>query len=174
VRHRGRAQFAVEQAVTALHAVCAALTGQGVCLSGGVALNCVANGLLPEPLFAPPVPHDAGVALGAAWAVSPPATPTLGHRSIVALPRPAAVLASINDRKGREQWRPLAPVARRGGSEGLWPDQGSRSTFMTGSAMVGERAHTDMPAAIHVHGRTKAQNLEPGTAPALESILLTR
>lgn len=219
------AQFAIEQSVAALHAETVALTGeQAVCLSGGVALNCVANGLLPEPLFAPPIPHDAGVALGAAWAVSPPSTPTvmspylgtearmpadvpaglrvvpfepsdvvdlllrgavgavaegraeigpraLGHRSVIALPRPAAALASVNDRKGRERWRPLAPVARRGDSDGLWTDQGSRSTYMTGSSAVGERAHTDMPAAIHVDGSTRAQNLDSGTAPALEGIL---
>lgn len=220
------AQFAVEQAVVALHAETVELTGhESVCLSGGVALNCVANGLLPEPLFVPPVPHDAGVALGAAWSVSPPAKPALlspylgsdvrmgvgdpfdavsvepfepadvvdmllrgsigalaegraeigpralGHRSIIAVPRPACVLTAINDRKGRERWRPLAPVARRGASTGLWPELGSRSTYMTGSALVGERAHADMPAAVHVDGSTRAQNVDPKTAPALESIL---
>jgi carbamoyltransferase len=37
-----------------------------------VALNCAANGLLDEPVYAPPIPHDAGVALGAAWHVAPP------------------------------------------------------------------------------------------------------
>jgi len=47
-------------------------TGNGrVVLSGGVALNCVANDVvasLPsvERLFVPPTPHDGGVALGAA------------------------------------------------------------------------------------------------------------
>ncbi|GGE96630.1 carbamoyltransferase [Stappia taiwanensis] len=50
-----------------------ALTGETrLCLAGGVALNCSANGLLPEPVYVPPVPHDAGVALGAAWFVAPP------------------------------------------------------------------------------------------------------
>lgn len=43
-----------------------------VCLAGGVALNCVANGLLLDlvnRLHVPPYPHDAGVALGAAQIV---------------------------------------------------------------------------------------------------------
>ncbi|MFC7344528.1 carbamoyltransferase C-terminal domain-containing protein [Saccharopolyspora griseoalba] len=43
-----------------------------LCLAGGVALNCAANGRLPGDIYVPPVPHDAGVALGAAWEVRPP------------------------------------------------------------------------------------------------------
>jgi carbamoyltransferase len=43
-----------------------------LCVAGGVALNCSANGLLAQPVYVPPVPHDAGVALGAAWHVCPP------------------------------------------------------------------------------------------------------
>lgn len=48
------------------------ITGsKNLCLAGGVALNCVANGkLLTESgfseVFIPPAPHDAGTALGAA------------------------------------------------------------------------------------------------------------
>jgi carbamoyltransferase len=43
-----------------------------VCLAGGVALNCVTNGLLLEQvdrLHVPPYPHDAGAALGAAQVI---------------------------------------------------------------------------------------------------------
>jgi len=79
------AQRMVETSVTWLAAEARALTGRAsLCLAGGVALNCSANGLIPQPLYVPPVPHDAGVALGAAWEVCPPApngeplTPYLG------------------------------------------------------------------------------------------------
>jgi carbamoyltransferase len=48
-----------------------------LCLAGGVGLNCAANGLLPQPLYVPPVPHDAGVALGAAWSLITPQSPQL-------------------------------------------------------------------------------------------------
>lgn len=41
-----------------------------LCFAGGVALNSRANALLPRPVYVPPVPHDAGVALGAAWSLS--------------------------------------------------------------------------------------------------------
>jgi carbamoyltransferase len=44
-----------------------------LCLAGGVALNCVANGILLDQvdrLHVPPYPHDAGVALGAAQLLS--------------------------------------------------------------------------------------------------------
>lgn len=43
-----------------------------LCLAGGVALNCSANGLIAPPIYVPPFPHDAGVALGSAWSVNPP------------------------------------------------------------------------------------------------------
>ncbi|MGC4750162.1 carbamoyltransferase C-terminal domain-containing protein [Micromonospora sp. DT201] len=64
------AQQAVNQAMLGLVDAAIGLTGcPDVCLAGGVALNCVANGLLLDrvrTLHIPPYPHDAGVALGAA------------------------------------------------------------------------------------------------------------
>jgi carbamoyltransferase len=69
------AQRTVEIAMHDLRAETRRLSGlPHVCLAGGVALNSVVNGRLPEPLYVPPFPHDAGVALGAAWSVCPPAT----------------------------------------------------------------------------------------------------
>ncbi|MGW1375993.1 carbamoyltransferase C-terminal domain-containing protein [Streptomyces sp. NPDC002446] len=67
------AQRLIEQTVTHLAALTRKAAGtEELCLSGGVALNCSTNGTLPGPLYVPPVPHDAGVALGAAWSVRPP------------------------------------------------------------------------------------------------------
>ncbi|REK91999.1 carbamoyltransferase [Streptomyces inhibens] len=67
------AQRLIEQTVTHLAALTRKASGvEQLCLSGGVALNCSTNGTLPGPLYVPPVPHDAGVALGAAWTVRPP------------------------------------------------------------------------------------------------------
>ncbi|WP_369217651.1 carbamoyltransferase C-terminal domain-containing protein [Streptomyces flavofungini] len=71
------AQRVVEETVTHLAARARAAAGvEELCMSGGVALNCSTNGTLPGPLYVPPVPHDAGVALGAAWTVRPPRTRT--------------------------------------------------------------------------------------------------
>jgi carbamoyltransferase len=67
------AQRTVEETIRGLYAEAVSLVGSDtICLAGGVALNCVANGLLPPNVYAPPFPHDAGVALGAAWYVCPP------------------------------------------------------------------------------------------------------
>lgn len=65
-------QFCFEQAELALARWVHAQTGSEVlCLAGGTALNCVANGrLLRESpfkdVFVPPSPHDGGTALGCA------------------------------------------------------------------------------------------------------------
>lgn len=68
------AQATVEDAVRALVRYAQAATGhRKVVLAGGVALNCVANGLVLndcEDLFVPPTAHDAGAALGAAMWVA--------------------------------------------------------------------------------------------------------
>jgi carbamoyltransferase len=224
------AQHTVEEAIRALHAETVCRTGcPEVCLAGGVALNSVANGRLPEPVYVPPFAHDAGVALGAAWSLCPPvelarlASPylgtklvpddvltelredgfriadfdpanvtvllaeggigavaegraeigprALGHRSIIALPHPVDAAARINALKGREPWRPLAPVTLPAYARKFWPSQGSRELYMVGNAVASSRAYDAMPAAIHVDGTTRPQVLESGQAPVLESLL---
>ncbi|MFG1924390.1 carbamoyltransferase C-terminal domain-containing protein [Cryptosporangium sp. NPDC048952] len=61
---------------------------QELCLAGGVGLNCAANGRLPGPVYVPPIPHDAGVALGAAWSLAAPRRPTVFSAYTGAHPRP--------------------------------------------------------------------------------------
>lgn len=67
------AQLTVNSVMTGLVEWAVRTTGiRDVCLAGGVALNCVTNGLLLDALtrlHVPPYPHDAGVALGAAQVV---------------------------------------------------------------------------------------------------------
>lgn len=112
LRIAASAQLAIEDAMAILHAEVRRITEEpAVCLAGGVALNCVANGRLPEPLFVPPIAHDAGVALGAAWHVAPPQRPsvvspflgvevrvdkrTLEERKLSARPFEAAEVSSL-------------------------------------------------------------------------------
>lgn len=74
VRVAAATQSTVEAVVGWLVGQARALTGiEQVCIAGGVGLNCAANGRLPGPVYVPPVPHDAGVALGAAWTLAVPA-----------------------------------------------------------------------------------------------------
>jgi carbamoyltransferase len=80
VRTAWSVQHCVERTMEFLCSFSRRLIGwDELCITGGVALNCAANGRIPEPVFVPPVPHDAGVALGAAWHVSPPT----GRRSAI-------------------------------------------------------------------------------------------
>jgi carbamoyltransferase len=230
VRIAASVQRTVEEAMRALHAEAVSLSGSpSICVAGGVALNCVSNGRLPEPVYIPPFPHDAGVSLGAAWAIAPPARPVplqspylgaaleagpaidlaqagglhvepfdpaaaaellldgaigavaegraeagpraLGHRSIIAIPRPAGVRDRINAVKGRERWRPLAPVTLSDYAPRLWPDQGSRALYMVGAAAVSAHGQQVMPAVTHLDGTTRPQVVPPGAAPIVESVL---
>lgn len=71
VRIAWSAQAVVERTITDLADQARRMTGErNLCIAGGVGLNCAANGRLPGPLFVPPVPHDAGVAVGAAWSLA--------------------------------------------------------------------------------------------------------
>lgn len=73
VRLAWSAQAAVEAQLRRLVDQARQETGvEDVCLSGGVALNCSANALIDGSVFCPPFPHDAGVAVGAAWAIRRP------------------------------------------------------------------------------------------------------
>ena len=70
-------QRRIEEALLHLGRLAAARTGaRTLCLAGGVAMNCVAAGLLSdsglfECVFVPPAPGDAGTAIGAALATLP-------------------------------------------------------------------------------------------------------
>lgn len=69
-------QLVTEEILLKLVAEAKRLTGStNVCLSGGVALNCVANGVLQragifEQIFVQPAPGDSGAAIGAALVAS--------------------------------------------------------------------------------------------------------
>lgn len=204
------AQCAVEEAMQRLVARARSETGLAdVCLAGGVSLNCSANGQLPPPVYSPPVPHDAGVSLGAAWSLCDgrperPLRPflgldmtpapelamrrtepfrvarvvdllrtgaigalavgraeigprALGHRSIIAIPASTAVRDTINLRKGREPWRPLAPVARQQDASEFWTVLPELQRYMLGTAEATAAAHSQIPAAVHVDGTVRAQ-----------------
>jgi carbamoyltransferase len=214
VRLAWSAQATLEEALQALAAHSRRVTGLDyLCLSGGVALNSSANGLLPEPLYVPPVPHDAGVALGAAWAVMPPKAPSgpltpylgrpldalnleevpngvgvfpldiedvvgrilngqvgavvwgraeigpraLGHRSIIALPSNKSVSDRINRAKGRELWRPLAPVGLPQVEGVLWEPNPMLHRYMLGTSRVTEEGQHVLPAAVHIDQTARPQ-----------------
>ena len=227
------AQEAVERSMLALAVLARELTGsENLCLAGGVALNCKANGLLSGPVFAPPAPHDAGTALGAAWHVAPPrgrhangrigrisaflgpapggahangaldglhreplslervcealgagrigaivegraeiGPRALGHRSIVADPSTPEMHRRLNAIKGREPWRPFGAAALRPRAADLWQPRPRLSDYMLAGTPVSEAGSGQLPAAVHVDGTTRPQELDPDCADVLPTLL---
>jgi carbamoyltransferase len=206
------AQAAVESIVPALVKHARAITGlDAVCLAGGVALNCSANGLLEDPIYVPPVSADAGGALGAAWAVVPPPAPldplspylglevrtptsmpqnwtsalleasavvdrllkgqvgavtwgraevgprALGHRSLIAMPGQVAMRDRLNKIKGRELWRPLAPIGTSEAGRLFWEGPRELQRYMLGAASVTTLGEEKIAATVHVDGTARAQ-----------------
>jgi carbamoyltransferase len=221
------AQEAVERVVVHLAGVARELAGTAnLCLAGGVALNCKANGLLSGPVFAPPAPHDAGTALGAAWHVAPPRQAdgrisaflgpppgasangaldglhrealslervcealaggrvgaivqgageigprALGHRSIVADPSTPEMHARLNAIKSREPWRPFGAVALRSRATELWQPRPRLSDYMLAGTPVSDAGRQRMPAAVHVDGTTRPQELALDSGDLLAELL---
>ncbi len=223
------AQEAVERAMLQLAALARELAGTAnLCLAGGVALNCKANGLLSGPVFAPPAPHDAGTALGAAWHVAPPRRPdparisaflgprpdtaqvngaldglhreplalervcaalqagrigaivegpgeigprALGHRSIIADPRGPGMHGRLNALKGREPWRPFGAAALRSRASALWQPRPRLSDYMLAGTPVSDAGCDQLPAAVHVDGTTRPQELDPAGDDVLVALL---
>ena len=205
-------QAAVEAIVPALVEHARSVTGlEAVCLAGGVALNCSANGLLRDPVYVPPVSADAGAALGSAWAVAPPPAPSgplspylglqvetpastpegwksavleptavvdrlvdgqvgaiawgraevgpraLGHRSVIAMPGEVAMRDRVNMLKGRELWRPLAPIGTAEAGRRLWQGPHELQRYMLGAATVTPLGEDKIAATVHVDGTARAQ-----------------
>lgn len=93
----------------------------------------------------------------------------LGGRSVLASPVRTALRDEVNRRKGREAWRPLAPVVRSDAHRlfaGLEPSPWMISTFV-----ATEGARAEVPGAVHADGTARVQALPPGSEPFLEAVL---
>jgi carbamoyltransferase len=84
----------------------------------------------------------------------------LGHRSLLANPRRAENLVRLNDIKGREHFRPVAPMVSLSRSaeifEGMLP-----SPFMLFTHRVRANWRERIPAVVHVDGSARAQTVDP-------------
>ncbi len=243
-------QSVTEDAMLALAERALAATGERhLCLAGGVALNCVANGriareVVPGDLFIQPAANDAGTALGAALLLyyrdfaserrptrfDPYVGPAyaaaeclaalerhrltahivdlagrdlaaelaarlaagrivavfqgglefgpraLGHRSLLADPRTAAIRDTLNRRvKHREPFRPLCPavLAERAGE---WFDFGGRAPVSAADHMLvtyfarpEQRAR--IAGVVHVDGTSRVQLVHAAHTPFLHRLI---
>lgn len=97
----------------------------------------------------------------------------LGHRSILADPRPAAMKDRINARvKFREEFRPFAPAVAEEAAAGYF-DLGimPRSPFMTVAFPVHEARRKDIQAVTHVNGTARVQTVSPRNDALFHSLI---
>jgi carbamoyltransferase len=94
----------------------------------------------------------------------------LGHRSLLVDPRNAANLQRMNDIKGRESFRPVAPMVTLDRAaeifEGVLP-----SPYMLFVHKVRPEWRDRIPAAVHVDGTARAQTVDRAREPAMAAVL---
>ncbi|MGI5240839.1 carbamoyltransferase family protein [Dactylosporangium sp. CA-139066] len=94
----------------------------------------------------------------------------LGHRSLLAHPGDRETTARMNDIKGREQFRPIAPMVRAERFadvfEGVYP-----SPYMLFVHRVRPEWTDRIPAVVHVDGTARVQTVHPQTEPLVARLL---
>jgi carbamoyltransferase len=96
----------------------------------------------------------------------------LGHRSLFADPRDVKNLERLNDVKGREQFRPVAPITLLERASELFEGP-IPSPYMLFVHQVRPEWSARIPAVVHVDGTARVQTLdrtdEPGVAALLDA-----
>jgi carbamoyltransferase len=96
----------------------------------------------------------------------------LGGRSIVADPRSTLTRERINRLiKGREPFRPLAPLVLQLHFDEYFVDSRYADAFMLKVAHVSERCRRDAPAVVHVDGTARVQVVGDDGDPFLIALL---
>jgi carbamoyltransferase len=95
----------------------------------------------------------------------------LGQRSLLAHPGRRANLARLNDVKGREQFRPVAPMVRADRAAEIFVRGPLPSPYMLFVHDVTAQWQDRIPAAVHVDGTARVQTVDPGSQPLLAALL---
>ena len=112
--------------------------------------------------------HDGVVAWFAGRAEFGPRA--LGHRSLLANPGRRETLTQLNDVKGREQFRPVAPIVRLDRAADVF-DGPLPSPYMLFVHQVRPEWRDRIPAVVHVDGTARAQTVDPETEPGVAALL---
>jgi carbamoyltransferase len=94
----------------------------------------------------------------------------LGHRSLLAHPGHAHNVERLNAVKGREQFRPVAPIVLLERAPEIL-DGPLPSPFMLFVHDVRPEWTGRIPAVVHVDGTARAQTVDPAAEPALADLL---
>jgi carbamoyltransferase len=95
----------------------------------------------------------------------------LGRRSLLAHPGHAANLERLNDIKGREQFRPVAPMVLAGRAAGIFSGGPLPSPYMLFTHRVSPAWRDRIPAVTHVDGTARVQTVDPETEPLTAGML---
>ena len=95
----------------------------------------------------------------------------LGHRSLLAHPGRESNLRRLNDVKGREQFRPVAPMVLASRAAELFSRGPIPSPYMLFVHDVADGWRGRIPAAVHVDGTARIQSVDPTTEPLVARML---
>jgi len=94
----------------------------------------------------------------------------LGHRSLLADPRRAENLERLNDVKGREQFRPVAPMVLADRAAEIFHGP-LPSPYMLFVHDVDPAWRDRLPAVVHVDGTARAQTVDREAEPLMAEVL---
>jgi carbamoyltransferase len=94
----------------------------------------------------------------------------LGHRSLLAHPGFAENLERMNDVKGREQFRPVAPMVLAERAAAIF-DGPLPSPYMLFTHDVAPEWHGRIPAVVHVDGSARIQTVDRADEPLVARML---
>jgi carbamoyltransferase len=95
----------------------------------------------------------------------------LGHRSLLAHPGRAENLIRLNEVKGREQFRPVAPMVLLDRAPQLFTRGPIPSPYMLFVHDVDPAWRTRIPAVVHVDGTARIQTVDPADEPLVARML---
>jgi carbamoyltransferase len=96
----------------------------------------------------------------------------LGHRSLLAHPGHERNLERLNDVKGREQFRPVAPMVLASRAPELFEGP-LPSPYMLFTHRVAAEWVDRIPAVVHVDGSARIQTVDPADEPLVARMLET-
>lgn len=94
----------------------------------------------------------------------------LGHRSLLAHPGHAGNVERLNDVKGREQFRPIAPMVALGHAAGIFEGP-LPSPYMLFVHRVRPEWRERIPAVVHVDGTARIQTVAAEDEPLAHRLL---